>query len=126
MKLAICVLLASASLSGCAFLKDATTYHPQEKPAPPETMTAEEAAVRVLKSDPPDGYTDVGTITSSDGQGCGIFEGSTGNLDRVMMKFKKAAAAKGANYVQLLSITEPNKSANCNEYVLTGIAYKKP
>lgn len=120
------VAFAVAFMSGCAFFKEATAYHPPSPPPPPEVLTDAEAAIRVQKADPPEGYVDVGPVSAIDGRGCGVFEGATGTFERAMMLFKKSAAAKGASYVQLLNIKEPGQSDRCNEYSLSGMAYRKP
>jgi hypothetical protein len=81
--------------------------------------------VKVGKADPPPGSTDLGPIEAAHGQGCGLF-GEHGSLEGAMVALRNVAAQRNANYVALLSTTEPHADAGCydDRFVIRGIAYR--
>lgn len=83
-------------------------------------------AVKVAKADPPDNYQEVGPVSGYDGKGCGGF-GYYGTYERAVVDIKNRAYAKGGDYVQIFTITEPHLRGDCfdNLYKLSGTAYKK-
>lgn len=89
-------------------------------PASPRATT-----VRVGKADPPPGAAEMGTIEATHGVNCGGF-GERGTLEGAMVILRNMAAARNANYVSLLSTTEPHLVGGCfdNRFVLRGIAYR--
>ncbi len=82
--------------------------------------------MRVGKSDAPEDFEDVGTISVSDGEGCGM-EGTYGDFTSLMIKLKNAAVVMGAQYVQLLAFIPPHMDAYCflDAYSIEAIAYRK-
>lgn len=124
-------LLPFVLLTGCAFIQEATKYHPHEDAASPAPLQAPQLdpgarEVRVGKSDAPEGYEEVGLISVGDGEGCGT-QGTVGTFGNAMIKLKNLALSRGASYVQMMSLTEPHGDAFCfrDEYTISGVAYKK-
>lgn len=85
------------------------------------------ASVRVAKSDAPLDFVEVGPIDVSDGEGCGVF-GTRGTYEAAYALLKQKAAARGADYVQIMDIQEPYLSGNCavNTYLITATLYRSP
>ena len=89
-------------------------------------LSAEAKAVRVVKADPDNRYSELGPITASDGSGCGLF-GTLGTYDNTVFKIKALAARRGGDYVQIFSMREPYFRPGCfdNEYSISGTLFKK-
>lgn len=85
------------------------------------------SAVVIGKSDPPPGSRDLGAIEGVSGSGCGYW-GAKGNFHTSMEWLRHNAAMRGANYVMMISTTEPYLEAGCykNEFKILGIAYYTP
>jgi S1-C subfamily serine protease len=81
--------------------------------------------VRTGKADPSGSTKELDPVTGADGGGCGLY-GSRGTYDRAYIRLKNNAAALGANYVQIYSISEPHLSGGCfvNVFTISGMAYK--
>jgi len=82
--------------------------------------------VKVAKADPPDNYEEIGPVSGYDGKGCGGF-GYYGTYERAVTDIKNRTHSKGADYVQIFTITEPHLRGDCfdNLYKLSGTAYRK-
>src|SRR5262245_21836307 len=91
----------------------------------PAVLTPDANDVRVGKDDPSANATELGPVTGTDGTGCGIY-GYRGTYERAYIQLKNNAAARGANYVQLYSMSQPHLSGNCfiNAFTIAGMAYK--
>ena len=116
MKTLILVVLtiAASLLPGCAR-------------QPPIQLTPEAMEVEVSKFDPADNYTQLGPITAQDGSGCGYY-GRRGTHNQAINRLRVTAASMGADYVTILTITQPHLvSENCfaNAYTINGMAYEK-
>src|SRR5262249_38183364 len=70
-------------------------------------------------------YEQLGAITAKHGGGCGLY-GARGNLEGAYTILRNRAAQLGANYVQVLRITEPHLEPFCfnQGYVIDGLAYR--
>ncbi|MBI3378507.1 MAG: hypothetical protein HY035_08950 [Nitrospirae bacterium] len=106
-------LLATVFLSGCVTI-------------PVVSLRPGAEAVKVGKADPLDNYQEVGPVSGYDGKGCGGF-GYYGTYERAVTDIKNRAYEKGADYIQIFTITEPHLRGDCfdNLYKLSGTAYKK-
>ncbi len=63
-------------------------------------------------SRPPDGaYDQLGAITATHGGGCGLY-GTRSNLEGAYTILRNKAAQLGADYVQILAVTEPTSKAS--------------
>lgn len=132
-------------LTGCAGMRENLTphiskpaanlnYHPPETPAPPDPLLMPlpgSDGIRVGKSDPPEGYRQVANVTVSDGSGCGgfgRFAGTLGTFDHAMIKLKNEGVKAGADYIQMLTITEPHMESLClrGDYTISAIAFQAP
>ena len=82
--------------------------------------------IRIGKSDPGEGYIEVGPVTATHGGGCGGF-GSRGTYEGAYAILKNKAATLGADYVQIYTVSEPHPAGGCfvNAYTITGTAYRK-
>jgi hypothetical protein len=80
---------------------------------PPLTPKAQ--AVQVLKADPPEGSTDLGMITATDGMGCGPLT-SDGTFEGAVASARRTAAARGANYVEIVGIVVPHYVDGCENH----------
>lgn len=75
---------------------------------------------------PPVGaYEQLGVVTATHGGGCGLY-GARGNLEGAYRLLRNKAAQLGADYVQILRITEPHFEGICNYkgFVIDGFAYR--
>jgi hypothetical protein len=90
-----------------------------------EPLSAEATAVTVRKGDAPPGSQEVGTIEGEHGSGCGAF-GEKGTYEGAMNALREKAVSLGADYVALISVTEPHRSGECfdQRFTLRGLAYK--
>lgn len=88
--------------------------------------SAKARMVEVRKGDPPPGAMELGTIEVQNGGGCGGF-GAKGTFEGAVAELRNNALARGADYVMLVSQTEPHSEANCfvDGFVLRGIAYRQ-
>lgn len=91
-----------------------------------QTLMTGATNVRVVKSDPPDNYTEIGPITVKDGGGCGGF-GVRGSYENAVILAKNKAYSMGGDYVQIFNLSEPHFRPGCfvNEYVISGSVFKK-
>lgn len=122
------LLLTAALLAGCH-------HHPRRDLTPvlmqPEPNCEGREKVKIAKSDPPDDYTEVGALSVVDGSGCNAY-GQIGNFEEAIAALKNNACTMGADYVQILAISEPYSANRCidtahppsNEYRISGTAFK--
>jgi hypothetical protein len=77
------------------------------------------------KSDAPPGAKEIGPIEATHGNGCGGF-GALGNFEGALAMLRNRAAEMGANYVTIMTMTEPYGDGQCrhNEFAIRGIAYR--
>ena len=82
--------------------------------------------IELSNSSPPIGYDMIGSVTGTDGEGCGIF-GYNGTYERASIDIRNTARSIGADYIQITGIMEPHSEIFCydNNFVLYGIAYKR-
>jgi Domain of unknown function (DUF4156) len=92
-----------------------------------QPVSVQAQSVTVRKSDPPPEAKEVGPIESEHGNGCGLY-GKKGTYEGAMNGLKEKAAARGADFVSLISVTEPHSEHGCfdQRFVLRGMAYKLP
>jgi hypothetical protein len=90
-----------------------------------EPISPEAEKVIVRKSDPPSTATDLGPLEVEHGSGCGGY-GRQGSYEGALNLLKAEAASRGADYVSLLSMTEPHSEHGCfdQRFILRGAAYK--
>ena len=81
--------------------------------------------VRIVKSDLGPEFEEVGLIEVIDGEGCGYF-GSRGTFQGVYNLMKNRAADIGADYVEIMTWTEPHTDNGCfdNRFVARGVGFK--
>jgi S1-C subfamily serine protease len=81
--------------------------------------------IRTGKADPSGNAKELGPVTGANGAGCGLY-GYRGTYERAYTQLKNNAAALGADYVQIYSISEPHLSGGCfvNVFSISGMAYK--
>jgi hypothetical protein len=84
----------------------------------PPPLTPQARAVQVVKADPPEGSTDLGAITAYDGFGCGALA-SDGTYEGAVADLRRQAAAKGANYAEIVGIVEPHEKDGCENRTFT-------
>jgi hypothetical protein len=86
-------------------------------------MSPQAQTVEVKKADAPPGATLIGPIEASHGSGCGIY-GRQGTFEGAMNALREEAAKKGADYVALITATEPHSERGCfdQEFKLRGLA----
>ncbi len=70
---------------------------------------------------PPPGAVDAGAVEGDSGSGCD--PGLHGTLTNAMIVLRNSAAARGANFVTVLSTTPPSVGNGCR-YVVAGLAYR--
>ena len=94
--------------------------------APPAKVPGD-AGLVVGKEQAPLGYVEIGPVVGSHGEGCGVF-GARGTAEGAMQALRNAALRRGANYLQVVKVTEPTADRNCvgHVYKAEGIAYRKP
>ena len=111
-KLLIIVVLAVVAVSGCA--------------RKPIRLSPGANVVKVAKSDPTDNFTEVGPVSGFHGNGCGGF-GRLGSYEGAVTDLKNKAHSMGADYVQIMTISEPHAAPGCfvNTYKISGTAYKQ-
>lgn len=82
--------------------------------------------VRVAKSDPPDNYKPIGTITGVDGGGCGYY-GYFGEYNNAVKDLQNKAHKMGGTYAQIVTIRDSYKSASCetNLYKINATVFVK-
>lgn len=81
--------------------------------------------VRVGSQLPVGVYEQLGAVTAQHGGGCGLY-GTRGNYEGAFTLLRNKAANLGADYVQILRVTEPHLEGICmnQAFVIDGIAYK--
>jgi hypothetical protein len=82
---------------------------------PPAALNAEEAIIEISAAAPA-GAAPLGALEASDGQGCGVF-GQDGTRARVDAALRKAAAKRGANYVQVTKEEAPHMTRACFDHL---------
>ena len=95
--------------------------------SPPVQMTSDAERVLVSRTDPADNFELIGPITTQDGSGCGMY-GRRGSYDNAVVALRVKAAQMGANYVAIITITQPylaNQNCFANAYIISGMAYRK-
>jgi hypothetical protein len=91
-----------------------------------EVLVAPDAARVQTGSRPPAGaYEQIGVVTATHGGGCGAY-GRRGNFEGAHALLRNKAAKLGADYVQILRITEPHIEGICasQAFVIDGMAYR--
>ncbi len=88
-------------------------------------VSAQAGGVRVERGDPPAGAERLGPLSVSDGYGCG-FGGERGTLEGATARLRAAAARRGADFVQVTSVTKPYSGHDCyhQAFTLTGMSYR--
>lgn len=83
--------------------------------------------VQIGKGDVTSGYQYMGEVTGVNGQGCGLY-GYRGTYAGAVINLRNQAYAMGANYVQIMSQTQPMPTYGCfvNEYIIEATAYRIP
>jgi hypothetical protein len=91
----------------------------------PET-SADAKKIEIGKGDPPPGFKQMQTLEVKHGDGCGAY-GEKGTFDGAYAMLRNEAARIKADYVQMMTVTEPYSDGNCahNEYKITAVAYRK-
>lgn len=77
-------------------------------------------------SQPPGGLNEqLGAITAKHGGGCGLY-GARGSYEGAFTLLRNKAAELGADYVQILRVTEPRMEGIClsQAFVIDGMAYR--
>lgn len=77
-------------------------------------------------SQPPSGPNEqLGAITAKHGGGCGLY-GARGSYEGAFTLLRNKAAELGADYVQILRVTEPRMEGIClsQAFVIDGMAYR--
>jgi hypothetical protein len=87
-------------------------------PTPPPPLSPTALAVEVRKADPPEGSTDLGRITATDGFGCGALA-SNGTYEGAVANLRREAAKRGANYAEIVGIVEPHFTGDCDNNIFT-------
>lgn len=85
--------------------------------------------MHVAKSDPPAGAREIGPIVAEDGDGCDAFDPQTGTYSHALVKLRNRAAARGGNYVEIMTMEEPHQETQrCydNRFVIRGMLYDVP
>lgn len=94
---------------------------------PPLTLSEQGSKVEVGKHDPSPNMEEIGPVSATHGDGCGGF-GTRGTYEGAYTLLKNEAARMGADYVQILTLSEPYlRNPNCfdNRFVIRGIAYRQ-
>ena len=95
--------------------------------SPPVQMTPGAEKVLVSRTDPADNFELIGPVTAQDGSGCGMY-GRRGSYDDAVVAIRVKAAQMGANYVAIITITQPHRANQycfANAYSISGMAYRK-
>jgi hypothetical protein len=81
--------------------------------------------VEARKADPPPGAREVGPIEAVHGSGCGLI-GEKGSYESALAVLRNMAAEKNADYVQILSMTEPHSEHGCfdQRFIIRGMAFQ--
>jgi hypothetical protein len=93
--------------------------------APRVELVPRAADVRTAKSDPPDGYSEIGPIEAVHGSGCGDL-GKLGTYEGAFNTLRNKAVEVGATYVRINSMTEPHLEGDCydDRFIIRGTAYR--
>lgn len=107
------IWIAFIILSGCA----------AKKPVPPAPGAE---TVRVGTSHPGASFSEVGSVSGVDGEGCGK-SGSLGSREGAVASLMKNAFALGGTHVQVFAVFEPRQMGDCfvNIYRISGTAYRE-
>lgn len=92
----------------------------------PPKLSSGGRLVRVAKSDPPAGASELGPITVQDGDNCDVFEPVEGSYSHALIKLRNRAAARGGNYVEIMTMSEPHQETlRCYDwrFVIRGMLY---
>jgi len=84
-------------------------------------------AVGVVARDP--GATELGPVEAGDGTYCTPQDAPNGTYRRALLLLRNAAALKGADYVELVSVTEPHQQTwQCydHRYMIQAMAFRLP
>ena len=95
----------------------------------PVSLTPEGHNVHVRKGDPPPGAAELGAVEVGDGTYCTPQDAPNGTYRRALVLLRNAAALKGANYVELVSVTEPHQQTwQCydHRYMIQAMAFRLP
>lgn len=101
----------------------ATSCTPPPKPL---SLTSRGRLVRIGKGDPPAGAKELGPVTVTEGVYCAGEEGTYANA---LVHLRNTAARKGANYVELMTMTEPHQDTRfCydNRFIIRGLLFALP
>jgi hypothetical protein len=91
-----------------------------------EVLVATDASRIQTGTGPPVGaYEQVGVVTATHGGGCGLY-GRRGNYEGADALLRNKATKLGADYVQILRVTEPRLEGICmnQAFVIDGLAYR--
>lgn len=91
-----------------------------------EVVIAPDAPRVRTGTQPPIGaFEQLGALTAQHGGGCGLY-GTRGNYEGAYTILRNKAAKLGADYVQILRVTEPRLEGICmnQAFVIDGMAYK--
>jgi hypothetical protein len=83
------------------------------------------SGVRVGTQPPGSAHEQLGAVTAKHGGGCGLY-GTRGDYEGAYTLLRNKAAQLGADYVQIIKVTEPRLEGICmnQSYVLDGMAYR--
>lgn len=91
-----------------------------------EILIAPDASRLQTGTRPPAGaFEQVGAVTATHGGGCGLY-GQRGNYEGAHALLRNKATRLGADYVQILRVTEPRLEGICmnQAFVIDGMAYR--
>jgi hypothetical protein len=91
-----------------------------------DVLVAPDASRVQVGTRPPVGpHEQVGAVTATHGGGCGLY-GRRGTYEGAVAILRNKAARLGANYVQVLRVTEPHLEGLCmyQGFVIDGMAYR--
>jgi hypothetical protein len=109
------ILLAAFGQTGCGVRGSAATRSPIDQAM----------HVQVRRAPPPHEARALGPLEGWDGSGCGAF-GDRGTFQGALNRLRVNAAAIGADYVELVSLTEPHREPFCYDqtFIIRGFAYR--
>ena len=95
-------------------------------PAPVPETSAAARQIEIGKGDPPPGFKHMRTLEVAHGSGCDEY-GEQGNFNGAYAMLRNAAARINADYVQIMTVTEPYNDGTCHhqEYKITAVAYRR-
>jgi hypothetical protein len=85
--------------------------------------------VHIAKSDPPPGAHELGPIVGEDGDPCEGLDSERGTYSRALIRLRNRAAARGGDYVEIMTLTEPHQETRLcydGRFVIRGMLYDVP